>query len=301
MQACKMLYVIGDKNRSRLSRITSRLFKALLKRRSRIIDRNLRACFPTLNQEQRQALAEKNTVNTLSGYLETFTSWVSPLHYYRRHSRIVNACVLERAQEKPKGVILMGGHFTSLDIAGIVATAKQDIYISYQPHKHSLMDALINQGRLRWAKGIVSTKDVRAMIRILKEGGILWIAPDQDLGLKGSLFTDFFGIKTASSTSVFRLAQITQATVIPTDFYAGDSPRSVTLRYHTPLPLTNERDFLERYHRFLETSITYQPDQYLWAHRRFKTRPEGEMDFYQGDYDHVPSQGNQGLHQFANR
>ncbi|WP_279546128.1 lysophospholipid acyltransferase family protein [Pseudoteredinibacter isoporae] len=285
---CKLLYVIGAKNRSRLSHIATRLFKPLLKRRCKIIDRNLQFCFPGLSRQQRLELARKNTVNTISGYLETFVSWASPLNYYRRDSRIVNACVIDRAKEKHCGVILMGGHFTSLDIAGIVATEKRDIYISYQPHKSAMMDTLINTGRLRWAKGIVSTKDVRAMINILKSGGILWIAPDQDLGLKGGRFSDFFGIKAASSNSVFRIAKMTNSAVIPTDFYAGKTLREVTLRYHAALPLLDESDFLERYHRFLESSIKHKPDQYLWAHRRFKTRPEGEMDFYQGEFDHVP-------------
>lgn len=287
--ASQILYAIGTQNRSRLSKLAAYVFKPLLKRRSNIINRNLKHCFPHLSQHHRNKLAQKNTINTISGYLETFCSWVSPLEYYQSKSRIINGCVIDRARKKHRGVILMGGHFTSLDIAGIVASQKQDIYISYQPHKSALMDSLINTGRLRWAKGIVSTKDVRAMIRILKSGGILWIAPDQDLGLKGGMFSEFFGIKAASSTSVYRLAKMTDAAVIPTDFYSGNSSREVTLRYHAALPLLDEIDFLRRYHRFLETSIKHKPDQYLWAHRRFKTRPQGELDFYQGDFDHVPS------------
>jgi len=279
--ACKVLAVIGAQGREKLAQMSAMIFKSALKSRRKIIQKNLQLCFPNLSMASRSHLLEKNVSYTLSSYFEAFASWVSPLNHYRSNSHLLNEALVERLHKQGKGVILLGGHFNCMDIAGIVATKNLPIYVSYQPNKNPFFEKAISQGRLRWAKGLVSTKDVRGMIKILKAGGILWIAPDQDLGEAGSTFNNFFGVPTATSTASYRLAKLTAATVIPISFYTTEQQNSLTLKYHQALPLDCPDSFISSYHRFLEHSIRRSPEQYLWAHKRFKTRPSGEAPIYE--------------------
>jgi KDO2-lipid IV(A) lauroyltransferase len=125
--------------------------------------------------------------------------------------------------------------------------------------------------------------DLRSALRYLRNGGVLWYAPDQDFGPTQSVFAPFFGIQTATLKATERLVTLARCAVVPmfprydrvqrkyvvsvgqalADFPGGDSQRD-----------------LERINALLESQVRQAPEQYWWIHRRFKTRPAGEPPFY---------------------
>jgi KDO2-lipid IV(A) lauroyltransferase len=120
------------------------------------------------------------------------------------------------------------------------------------------------------------------MIRRLREGKVVWYAPDQDYGPKQSVFAPFFGVPAASIVATMRIAEMGRAVVVPLYHYRDENDH-----YHVEIqePLENfpSGDDLAdaaRVNAVIERNVARYPDQYFWVHRRFKTRPEGEPPCY---------------------
>ena len=140
----------------------------------------------------------------------------------------------------------------------------------------------MNNGRKRNFESIVERKNVRRVIKILREGSIIWYGPDQDFGEKNSVFVPFFGFPTATITATSRIAQTTKASVIFMSQY-----RKENSRYFVKLsaasknfPSNDISADCELINKKIEEAILLAPDQYWWLHRRFKTRPLGEEKIY---------------------
>jgi len=191
------------------------------------------------------------------------------------------------AYDKGQGVLLFTYHFTSLEIgcAGVNRHYPHLSYGVYRPHANKVYDYVMLKGRERHTKthGAVPRRDVRRMVRALRKGQMLIYLPDQDYGHKYSVFVPFFGVDAATVTAPSQLVKMGRAKVFsfcatrkedgsgylvqvyPEFEGYGSDDETVDAR------LTNE---------FLEARIREFPDQYLWAHRRFKSRPDNNRDFY---------------------
>jgi KDO2-lipid IV(A) lauroyltransferase len=120
-------------------------------------------------------------------------------------------------------------------------------------------------------------------MRALKAGRTVWYAPDQDYGIKQSVFAPIFGIQAATVYATARLAEKTGAVVVPFTHIRLPGNQGYKICIHPALegfPTGDDIDDASRINSLVEEFIRVQPDQYLWAHRRFKTRPVGEPDFY---------------------
>jgi KDO2-lipid IV(A) lauroyltransferase len=130
---------------------------------------------------------------------------------------------------------------------------------------------------------MISKRDMRAAIRYLRGGGVLWYAPDQDFGPKQSEFVAFFGIPAATLVATVRLVELTGCRVVPM-FPRYDAPTGqYVVTFHPPLDDFPSGDIvkdLARVNALLEEQVRAAPEQYWWIHRRFKTRPQGESPFY---------------------
>ncbi len=247
-----------------------------------IATRNLELCFPHLTPVERDLLLRKNFENTGISLFESAMAWWWP---WRRLSPLVTFAGLEHLRQLDgRGAILLVMHFTTLEIAGQALGHHFDCDGMYRPHKNRVYDYW--QRRRRVAShpdaNFFPREDIRGVLRALRRGRAVWYAPDQDYGPKQSVFAPFFGVAAASITATARLAKAGNAVVLPLTFgRRADGGYWVTLG--SPLgdfPQGDEVADATRINQLVEAAIRQQPEQYLWVHRRFKTRPRGEPSLY---------------------
>lgn len=269
-----------------LGRLLGRALAAVAKRRRRIARRNIELCFPHLSVDEQKKLLMRSMEAIGIAFFETGIAWFWPGW---RLDRIYEAEGLEHlhaAQQQEAGVILMAFHFTHIDIGGKLLGRSFCIDGTYRPHNNAVYDYVQHRGRERnTQQGVAIPRgDMRAMVKALRNGRVVWYAPDQDYGPKHSVFVPFFGVPAATITATSQLARMGRATVIPFVQYRKADGRGYVVKIFSPLeefPSADETADALRINQFAEARILEQPDNYLWVHRRFKTRPEGQADLYQ--------------------
>lgn len=265
-----------------LGRALGRFFLKVAKSRRKIAKRNLELCFPELSEAERKQLLRENFESTAIALLESAMAWWWP---QRRLEKLVQYEGLEHLDTSDKGILMLGFHFTTLDIAGAFMNLKLSISAMYRPHKNPVYDFVQRKGRERFHKElpVVERKDVRGMTKILRNKQIIWYAPDQDYGTKGAEFVPFFGIPAATLTATSKFSQLGKAKVVPIVYtrLPNNQGYKVTL-YPAFEGFPSGDDFQDtsRVMAFAEARIREQPEQYLWAHRRFKNRPKDEASLY---------------------
>jgi len=187
------------------------------------------------------------------------------------------------AVNEGKGVILLSAHFTTLEISGRVVTLHLPPYDAvYRKNRKEFMTELLRTGRERSAANTIEKRDIKMMVRSLRDGRIVWYAADQSYNRKGSEVIKFFGVPSMHTTATSILARLGNAVVVP--FF----PRRLESgQYHVTF-LPHFEDFpsddpvadTERFVRLLEERIRLCPEQYFWVHRKFKNLPESYPDYY---------------------
>ena len=249
----------------------------LAKRRSHIARTNIRLCFPELTPEEQENLARRSVVSTGEAILEMAGSFSN--HRIDLDKRLVIKGMehIEQARADGKGVLLLGMHFNSLDVGSRLLGYLMDFYAVYRPNDNLVIDRLINQGRGNYLKGNVPRSDIRQMIRLLRNGEVLWYAPDQDYGIAHAVFVPFFGIPAATITATSRIARMGKARVIPTAHYRLPGGR-YQIEFGPPLenfPSGDDEADTARINQTIEHYVRKHPEQYLWVHKRFKHQPDG--------------------------
>jgi len=265
-----------------LGQVMALLMRPAMKKRRRIVKRNLELCFPELSAEQRHQLLEKNLQTMGMMMIETALSWWASDALLQKRVDYHGLEYLQAALEKGKGVMLLTGHFTSMEIGGRLIMLKQPCYVMFRELKNPLFNAFMVRARTYHSEGIVLQKDPRAMVRALRKNKVVWYAPDQDHGKKQSVFAQFFGVQASTVVATARLAKLSGAAVIPF------APRrnvdgSYTLTLGPPLdnfPTGDDMADAQRINDIIEQEVRRSPEQYLWAHRRFKTQPDGKGLLY---------------------
>lgn len=255
----------------------------LAPRRRRIAETNLRLCFPELGDSDRNSLLWASFRSMGMGSVETAMSWWTPEQRLRSRVRIEGLEHLEHALARGRGVILMSGHFTSLEIGGRLLALFAPFHVLYRQHKNPLFEHVMRKARERHFDRAIPRDDMRGMIRSLKDNMPVWYAPDQDYGREKSIFAPFFGIPTATITATSRLAKASGAAVVPFFQTRRADGHGYDLRLYPVLedfPGVDTVADCTRINRIIEEQIRSMPEQYLWVHRRFKTRPEGEQSLY---------------------
>jgi len=203
---------------------------------------------------------------------------------FRRLARISGLGHAEEALAQGKGVLAITHHATCLEIGGrLIGSAFPRSRGVYRPLRNPVIEWYQNRSRLRYSEGMISKRDMRAAIRFLRSGGILWYAPDQDFGAERSVFTPFFGIQTATLAATSRLVEMTGCRVVPMFPSFDEETRSYTMEVLPPMegiPSGDMEKDLSRINALIEEQVRRAPAQYWWIHRRFKTRPDGEEPFY---------------------
>lgn len=266
-----------------------RAFGALMYRfagdRRRIARRNLELCFPDWSADERERVLRENFASSGIAFFEMAMSWWWPARRLAALARIEGLDHLRRLQESGQGAILMALHFTTLEIGAALLGQSHTIDGMYREHKNPVFDYVQRRGRERHNRDATAIErdDVRTMLKALRAGRAIWYAPDQDYGRKQSIFVPLFGVPAATVTATTKFARLGRAQVVPFTQERLADGSGYRLVIHPPLedfPGDSEEADCLRINRWIEQAVARLPEQYLWAHRRFKTRPPGEPKLY---------------------
>ncbi len=249
-----------------------RIARQVSRRRRAVVATNLDICLPQLSVGQRQQLVAAAFESAGIGAIEAVRAWLGQVQP-TPPGNVVGLDALIAARDRGRGVLLLGAHFTCMELAGAQLSRLLPFDVVYRSSSNAAIDALMWHGRQRHYGQVIVRTDVRAMLRTLRAGRILWFAADQDHGRRHSTFVPLFGVPAATVTAASKLAQQTGAAVLAVSHWRD--PRG-TIHYAIE-PLDAD---LGAYNRWLERAISAHPDQYLWLHRRFKTRPAGCAPLY---------------------
>lgn len=254
------------------------------RRRRRIAKINLELCFPELSPRQRSELLDAHFAALGIGLFETAMAWWAPDEKLRGLARVEGIEHLQRALDRGKGVILLTGHFTTLELGARFITWHQPFHAMYRSHKNLLYEAVMRRERERRSRfPPLPHEDLRGLLRAFRKGRAVWYAPDQNHGRRNSVFVPFFGIPACTITATSRLAALSGAAVVP--YFPRRLPGTngyevVILPALDNFPSGDVVEDTRRINEMLEQHIRQVPEQYLWVHRRFKTRPPGSPSLY---------------------
>lgn len=268
--------------RTRLGNLLGDLLWWVVIPRRRIALANLRACFPQMPEAERRRIARQCFRNIARGALDHSVLWCGSREEVERHIRVDGAEGALAAENRP--LVMIAPHFVGLDAGGIrFNTLARGVSI-YSRQKNLVWDAWLLKGRQRFNDPVLIARqgaDMRSVIRAVKEGLPLYYLPDMDLGATNSVFVPFFGVPAATIPMVSRIARITGAKVVMAVTEMTDD--GYVLHFEAPWPdfpgASIEED-TARMNREIERWVLRMPEQYLWTHKRFKTRPDGAPRIY---------------------
>ena len=268
-----------------IGRLIGLFFYAIPSRRKTIARRNIEICFPQLSAAEQQSMLKQNLISTGIAVMEVGIAW---WWSKRRFSKLIHIEGEEHLKAiKGRGVMLLGIHFTTLEVGAAAVSSVFDMDGMYRAHGNPVYDFLQARGRLHKGMGngvVYERRDVRGTMKALKNGRALWYGPDQDYGLNQGLFVPFFNVQAATVYATARFAEKTGAAVVPFSHIRLPGCKGYKISISPALedfPVGDDLVDTRRINKIVEDFIMLQPDQYLWVHRRFKNRPEGEPDFYQ--------------------
>ncbi|ADH85296.1 LpxL/LpxP family Kdo(2)-lipid IV(A) lauroyl/palmitoleoyl acyltransferase [Desulfurivibrio alkaliphilus] len=267
----------------RLGRGLGLVLYTLLPGRRQIARTNLQLCFPELTDREREHLVRENFASSAMAIFEALLGWWGSDRRIAALYTVEGEENLAAARADGSGVILLGGHYTTLEISGrLFGPHVQGIYPIYKPAKNPVVERLMVQARKRYFDDLLPNTDLRGVVRQLRRGNATWYAPDQDFGRRDTVFAPFMGVPAASLVATARLAKLGRAKVLP--FYSQRLPDGRYLVRIEPalenFPSGDDVADATTVNQVIEKQVRRAPEQYLWIHQRFKTRPPGEPDLY---------------------
>ncbi|HEY4878058.1 MAG TPA: lysophospholipid acyltransferase family protein [Candidatus Acidoferrales bacterium] len=250
---------------------------------------NLRVAFPELSERKRDEIIRR-MVRQVGWMAAEF----SQLPKYSRENieKIVVIDGFENfdaAKRRGKGVLFLTGHMSAWELSSFAhALYGYPLHFLVRPVSNRRVDALVNRYRcLSGNRPIDKNKSARAILKVLGEAGTVGILMDHNTSLDEGVFVDFFGVPASTSSGLARLALRTDAAVVPGFLLWDASRRKYRLRFEPAVELSrtsNEeadvRENTQRFTRVIEDFIRVHPDQWLWVHKRWKTRPPGDPPMY---------------------
>ncbi|MEC7121130.1 MAG: LpxL/LpxP family Kdo(2)-lipid IV(A) lauroyl/palmitoleoyl acyltransferase [Pseudomonadota bacterium] len=244
---------------------------------------NLALCFPEKSAEARLRMSQEVFQHAGVGVFESLSAWLRPQKFQRKVT-ISGLHHIVEAQQNNQSILLLGAHYTMLDLGGLICSWFFKADMVYRPQNNPVLEWLIYRLREPIYARQIDHDDIRKLVRALKDKHVVWYTPDQDFGLKQGIMADFFGVPAATLTAQRRLARMDQSRVMAIHFYRQDDRRP---HYHITItppldhyPSDDEVADANRVNQLLEGLIRIAPTQYMWFHRRFKTRPEGMEKVY---------------------
>lgn len=256
---------------------------AFARERRRVCLTNLAHCLPELPQRDRVALARAHFRAYGRSVLERSLLWWAPRERILRLVRLSGREHLDAAKAGP--LILLAPHFTGLDAGWSRLCCELDMASVYAKQKSRAVDAALLRGRTRFGKQRLFSRQegVRPALAALKDKVPFYYLPDLDYGARDTIFVPFFGVPAATITALSRLARLAGARVVPCVTRMLPRGAGYELRCHPAwenFPGEDDAADARRMNAFIEARVREMPEQYLWTHKRFKTRPQGEPGWY---------------------
>lgn len=267
-----------------LGRLAGRLALHLNKERRRIAATNIALCFPELSADEQKALVRANLCDVGMMLAEFALGWMGSDKAIASVPVTIEGLEhLEAARAAGRGVLLVGGHFSHLELCARLVSQRIRIAGMYRRMDSDVFEFAVLRSRLHYAAAMFEKDDIRGTVKYLKAGGTLWYAPDQDMRSKDNVFARFFGVRAATITATHHLARMSNAVVIPFHHRRLPDDSGYVMRLGAPMenfPSDDAARDTEAVNAQIEQMVREAPEQYLWVHKRFKTRPPGEPKIY---------------------
>lgn len=251
--------------------------------RRRVARINIAQAYPDYSETEIKQLVKQSFQSVGVSIFELALAWWAARDYLRAHCEVTGLEHLENALAKNKGVILLTGHFSTLEIGGILMALYTPLNAIYKRAHNPMFNAFMHHYRDRHLNQAIPNKDVRAFITGLRNNIATWYAPDQDFSQQAIVFTPFLGGVASTLTSTVRMAEKTGAAVVP--FYPvrlanGKGYKLVILPALENFPSGDLLQDATRINQSIDAMVRLNPAQYSWIHKRFKTQPQGAASIY---------------------
>ncbi|WP_153111306.1 lysophospholipid acyltransferase family protein [Propionivibrio limicola] len=261
------------------------LLRLLGKHRHAVARKNLEWCFPELSEQERAALLKAHFRALGRSLVERSVLWWGSRERLSRMIRVEGEEKIRQCLDAQRPIILLAPHFVGLDAGGVAIAMRFNCVSMYATQANPVFDRLLLRGRHRFGdQQLLSRQDgVRATIKAMRSGRPFYYLPDLNARRRDSIFVPFFGIQTATITGLSRLARAANAAVLPcaTRMLPGGEGYVVEIGdAWENFPTDDVEADTARMNGWIEAAIRTMPEQYYWVHRRFKTRPEGEVRPY---------------------
>ena len=252
-------------------------------RRRRIVSTNLALCFPEVPDATRRRWLRETYQASIRAVLEHGLLWWSSPRRLRRLIQIDNPEAALGDGQRP--VIWLAPHFVGLDMGGVRLAMDHTVASMYAPAKDPVSDFMMMHGRTRFVPPVLIAKHegIKPVLKALRDGLPFYYLPDQDQGRRNAVFAPFFGIEAATISALPRLAKVAGAQIVPVITRQLPGGRGYRVRFYPAwedFPGDDLDADVARMNAFIEARIRELPAQYLWLHRRFKTRPDGAQSLY---------------------
>lgn len=260
------------------------LFSLFPSRAKRIATWNIELCFGGLCPNERRRLVRRHLRLCGVAMLSIGPAWWAPGWRLRRLVRTRDQHHLDQLLADGRNVILLAPHFIAFEICGVRMSLDYTILTMYRKSKNALLDSLFRR-RARFGAVLLEREaSLRPLIRLVRNGMPFYYLPDQDLGERASIFAPFFGVPAATVTALSRIATMTRAVVVPCIPRILPGGQGYEVRFLAPIvnfPTGDPEEDARQMNLGIEGWIRDMPEQYMWAYRRFKTRPNQERSLYE--------------------
>ena len=280
----KLLAMLPFKLLMRIGRALGALIERYPSPRRKVAATNIALCFPELDAAAQAALVDAHLRDIGLMLIEFALGWMgSDRAIARIPVQFEGLEHLQAAHAQGRGVLLVGGHFSHLELCARLVSQRIRIAGMYRRMDNPVFEWTVLRARLGYAKTMFEKDDIRGTVKYLRSGGTLWYAPDQDMRSKDNVFVPFFGVPAATITATHHLARMSGSVVIPFFHRRLPGSQGYVLRLGAPLdgvPSADAQADTDRVNQAIEQMVREAPEQYLWVHKRFKTRPEGYPQIY---------------------
>lgn len=261
-----------------------RLLYLVLGRRRRVAKTNLALCFPATSEVERAAILRRHFQSLGLTAVEHGLAWWGSDQQIRSLVEFRGVEHLNQALASGRGVVLLTGHFGCQEIAGRVVALDFPLTAGlYRPSRNPLIDALLKRARRRSARLLIPKDNMRAMIRALRQGYMIYYAADQSHRRAYSALVPFFGEPAMTNVALGEIARLGRAAIVPfLPMRRADGSGYIleVLPELAGITGANPEEDALNINALLEAHIRKAPEQYYWIHRRFKGRPEPWPDPY---------------------